>query len=137
MIRKIPALAAIAFALLLNSRASGQEIEGTYAKGKLTEVNNLLSGDEMENCSAESRRYAGTVTAVRFSVGRQIGGCRICLFDPVEDELLDPLLRDDHLRRLREPDLDEGLNAHHPEAVRRERRTRPDRGRPRQRPRGR
>jgi hypothetical protein len=53
--------------------AFGQDIEGHYEKGKLTEINNLLSGDELEGCSVESRRYAGAVTAVRFSEGSKIG----------------------------------------------------------------
>ena len=64
-----------AFAVIAVSggTALGQAPEGHYQKGKLTEINNLLSGDELEGCSAESRRFAGTVTAVRFSEGRKIG----------------------------------------------------------------
>ena len=50
----------------------GQEIEGYYEKGKLTEIKDLLSSDEIEGCSTESKRVAGTVTGVRFSEGSRI-----------------------------------------------------------------
>ena len=65
----------VLLAIVVFGRAAfGQDVEGTYDnKGKLTEINNLLSSEEVEGCSAESRRYAGTVTAVRFSEGRKIG----------------------------------------------------------------
>ena len=67
-------LSALFVLLIFAGTSFGQEIEGTYdAKGKLTEINNLLSSDEVEGCSAESKRYAGTVTAVHFSEGRKIG----------------------------------------------------------------
>jgi len=65
--------AALAVVVFLGGTASAQDIEGHYEKGKLTEINNLLSSDELEGCTTESRRYAGTVTAVRFSEGRMIG----------------------------------------------------------------
>lgn len=73
MFRIIPVVVLVAFVAVLNGAASGQEIEGRYERGKLAEISNLLSNDEVEGCSAESRRYAGTVTAVRFSEGRMIG----------------------------------------------------------------
>jgi hypothetical protein len=74
MRRSIILPVSLAIVALLGGAAFGQDIEGTYDKrGKLTEINNLLSGDELESCSAESRRYAGTVTAVRFTEGRKIG----------------------------------------------------------------
>ena len=63
-------LAVIAF---LAGAAFGQEPEGYYEKGKLTEIKDLLSSEELEGCSAESKRVAGTVTAVRFTEGSIIG----------------------------------------------------------------
>ena len=65
--------AAIVVVAFAGSAALGQDPEGYYEKGKLTEINNLLSGDELEGCSAESKRLAGTVTAVRLAEGRMIG----------------------------------------------------------------
>lgn len=64
-----------AFAVITVSGGSalGQVPEGHYQKGRLTEITNLVSGDELEGCSVESRRYVGNVTAVRFSEGRKIG----------------------------------------------------------------
>lgn len=73
MNRSFFVIAMLAFVAFLGGSALGQELEGHYEKGKLTEMSDLLSGDEMEGCSVESRRYAGTVTAVRFSEGRMIG----------------------------------------------------------------
>ena len=74
MRRSILLPVSLAIVAFLGGAAIGQDIEGTYDnKGKLTEINNLLSGDELQGCSAESRRYAGTVTVVRFSEGRKIG----------------------------------------------------------------
>ena len=67
-------MAMLAFVTLAGGTALGQDPEGNYdERGKLTEINNLLSGDELEGCSVESKRFAGTVTAVRFSEGRRIG----------------------------------------------------------------
>ena len=63
----------VVIVVLAAGSAFGQEIEGYYEKGKLTEIKDLLSSDELEGCSAESKRYAGTVTAVRFAEGRMIG----------------------------------------------------------------
>ena len=74
MRRSILLPASLAIVAFLGGTALGQDIEGTYDnRGKLTEINNLLSNEEVEGCSAESSRYAGTVTAVRFSEGRKIG----------------------------------------------------------------
>jgi hypothetical protein len=53
--------------------ALGQNPQSYYEKGKLTEISDLLYGDELEGCSSESKRVAGTVTAVRFAGGRMIG----------------------------------------------------------------
>ena len=73
MRRSILLPVSIAIVAILGGAAFGQDIEGTYDnRGKLTEINNLLSNEEVEGCTAESRRYAGTVTAVRFSEGRKI-----------------------------------------------------------------
>ena len=74
MLRSSILLTALAVIALSAGTAFGQNPEGNYDnRGKLTEINNLLSGDELEGCAVESRRYAGTVTAVRFSEGRKIG----------------------------------------------------------------
>lgn len=73
MLRTIILSALFAALALFSGTAFGQDPEGYYEKGKLTEIKDLLSGDELEGCTAESRRYAGTVTAVRFSEGRMIG----------------------------------------------------------------
>jgi hypothetical protein len=73
MSRTFLLLMALTVVAFVGSAAFGQDPEGYYERGKLTEINNLLSGDELEGCSAESKRLAGTVTAVRFSEGRKIG----------------------------------------------------------------
>lgn len=64
------AIIAIAFSAVT---AFSQSPRSYYEKGKLTEISDLLSGDELEGCSAESKRVAGTVTAVRFAESRRIG----------------------------------------------------------------
>ena len=64
------AIAVIAFAAIT---ASGQSPQSYYEKGRLTEISDLLSSDELEDCSADSKRVAGTVTVVRFAKGRMIG----------------------------------------------------------------
>jgi len=64
--------AALAVVAFTGSAAFGQSPEGYYKKGKLVEIKDLLSGDELEGCAVESKRLAGTVTAVRFSEGAKI-----------------------------------------------------------------
>ena len=71
--RTLLSLTALVFVALSVSVAFGQEIEGYYEKGKLVEIKDLLSSDELESCAVESKRYAGTVTGVRFSEGSRIG----------------------------------------------------------------
>ena len=51
----------------------GQTPEGNYEKGKLTEIGDLLSDDERQNCSPDAKRLTGTVASVRFTSGRMIG----------------------------------------------------------------
>ena len=72
MLRPFILLTAIAVTVLAGHTAFGQEIEGYYEKGKLVEIKDLLSSDEFEGCSVESKRYAGTVTGVRFSEGSKV-----------------------------------------------------------------
>ena len=43
-----------------------------YQKGKMIEISDLLSGEEQEKCSVESKRYAGTVSAIQSTNGLQI-----------------------------------------------------------------
>ena len=62
----------IVIVVLAAGSALGQEIEGYYEKGKLIEIKDLLSSDELEGCSVESKRYAGTVTGVRLGEGSKI-----------------------------------------------------------------
>ena len=45
-----------------------------YQNGKMIEISDLLGGEEQENCPVESaKRYGGTVSAVQFTSGLQIG----------------------------------------------------------------
>lgn len=46
------------------------QAEGYYKNGKLNEINNLLWGEE--NCSAEYKRYGGTVLGVQLNDNKQI-----------------------------------------------------------------
>ena len=63
---------AVAFITFFTAAALGQTPQSYYEKGKLTEISDLLSGDELEGCSAESKRVAGTVTAVRVAEDKMI-----------------------------------------------------------------
>ena len=65
--------AALSVVALAGGSALGQTPEGRYEKGRLTEISDLLSDEEREGCSPDSRRLTGTVAAVRFSRGRMIG----------------------------------------------------------------
>ncbi len=48
--------------------------EAHYQKGRMSEINYLLVGEESENCTflTETEPYGGTVTAVQFTNGKQI-----------------------------------------------------------------
>ena len=55
-----------------NSLAQDEALSN-YKKGKMTEISDLLSGEEQEKCPVESsKRYAGTVSAVQFASDQQI-----------------------------------------------------------------
>ena len=50
------------------------EALSSYKNGKMVEITDLVGRDGQENCSVESaRRYGGTVSAVQFTSGLQIG----------------------------------------------------------------
>ena len=49
------------------------EALSNYQKGKMTEISDLMAGEEIEKCSVESaKRYAGTVLMIQFTNDRQI-----------------------------------------------------------------
>lgn len=90
---------AIIFANAENALAQDEALS-SYQKGKMVEISDLLSGEETENCSVESsKRYAGTVSAVKFSEGIRIDNFTLKTAKGNVKIYLSPLLYDERISK--------------------------------------
>lgn len=69
----LAATVVIAFVSIGNTFAQ-DKARAYYQKGKMTEISDLLAGEDQEGCTllTGTKPYGGTVTAVQFKSGKQI-----------------------------------------------------------------